>query len=240
MNYRLTVAYDGTRYKGWQRLGNTDMTIQGKLEHVLGRLCGETVEVIGSGRTDAGVHAKAQVCNFKTDKVWDEETLMKELNAHLPEDISVSSAKNVDESFHSRFSAKEKTYVYTIWIAPYPPVFERKYVHVYGGDLNLDQMRKSAEFFIGTHDFRPYSSDKTKKSTIRTIHTIEIVRTDRKIKIAITGDGFLYNMVRIIVGTLLDIGSGNRVEPVWIPGMTREDAGETAPACGLTLESVKY
>jgi tRNA pseudouridine38-40 synthase len=216
------------------------MTIQGKLEHVLGRLCGETVEVIGSGRTDAGVHAKAQVCNFKTDKVWDEETLMKELNAHLPEDISVSSAKNVDESFHSRFSAKEKTYVYTIWIAPYPPVFERKYVHVYGGDLNLDQMRKSAELFIGTHDFRPYSSDKTKKSTIRTIHTIEIVRTDRKIKIAITGDGFLYNMVRIIVGTLLDIGSGNRVEPVWIPGMTREDAGETAPACGLTLESVKY
>lgn len=241
MNYKLTVAYDGTRYKGWQRLKNTEMTIQNKLELVLGKLSNVPVEIVGSGRTDAGVHAKAQVCNFKTDIVWDEDALRNALNLHLPEDITVTESKRVDDGFHSRFSAQNKTYEYRIWIAPYPPVFERKYVYVYKGQpLNIEVMKKASKQFLGSHDFRSYCSDKTKKSTVRTIQGIVFHQTDTELKISITGDGFLYNMVRIMVGTLLEIGSGSREAVVWKENMKREDVGETAPACGLVLESVKY
>ena len=153
-NYKITVSYDGTRYKGWQVLKSTDATIQGKLQMVLSALAGHPVEVIGSGRTDAGVHAIGQVANFHLDEHFSAEEIFEDLNRHLPEDIAVTKIKEVDERFHSRYQAVEKTYLYRIHTGKIPEVFERRYVYDYTEPLDVNRMRKAAEYLCGTHDFK--------------------------------------------------------------------------------------
>lgn len=242
-NIRCIIAYDGSRYQGWQRLKNSDQTIQGKIEQVLSKMTGESIQIIGSGRTDAGVHARRQVCNFHTGCQKPVEQIRGYMNRYLPEDIVIVQATEVGERFHSRFLAKEKTYCYRIWIGDYPPVFERKYVHVEQGHLNIQRMKKAAELFIGEHDFAGFCSRKMKKSTIRHVKEIDFNLSGQELRITVTGNGFLYNMVRIMVGTLLDIGKGNLGEEVIslaLETKTRSDAGEKAPAKGLCLMDVSY
>lgn len=243
-NFKLLLAYDGTRYKGWQRLGNSDQTIQGKLEAVLSKMVGTPVEVIGSGRTDAGVHAMGQVANFHAETIMSCDEICDYLRQYLPEDIGVLSAETVDDRFHSRFHATQKTYLYRIWNSNEPCVFERKYVWPVAEYFDLEAMKMAAEYFLGTHDFLTFCSNKHfKKSSVRTIYALDIERRGEELQFRITGDGFLYNMVRIMVGTLLDVGRGVR-KPQDIPSLfedkNRVEAGMTAPARGLCLMEVAY
>lgn len=246
-NIRLRLQYDGSRYDGWQKQKNTDKTIQGKLEQILERLYGEPVEVHGSGRTDAGVHAFGQMANFHLPEhasVSNPEEIKAYLNHYLPEDIAVSEAEAVPARFHSRLNAEAKTYCYRIETAEKKDVFSRKYVYGLGKPLDLDAMRKAAEYLVGTHDFRGFCSlKKFKKSTVRTIFSIDIKEKGTLVEISYTGDGFLYNMVRILTGTLLEIGrkerSAESVQAVLESG-NRELAGFTAPPEGLFLQEVFY
>ena len=242
-NYKITIQYDGIKYNGWQRQKNTKNTIQEKFENVLSLMCGRHVEIFASGRTDAGVHALAQTANFKchTDKKADE--IMEYLNHYLPADILVTSIEEVNERFHSRLNAVSKTYEYTI-ATKKPDVFLRKYVYFNETFLNVEKMREASKKLLGTHDFLGFSSlKKSKKSTVRTINFIDIDEINGVITIKINGDGFLYNMVRIISGTLLDIGTGKLSEDVIDKVLTekiRENAGTTLPPYGLTLIKVFY
>lgn len=243
-NYKITVQYDGTRYKGWQVQNSTDDTIQGKLENVISRLTDEEVQVIGSGRTDAGVHAIGQIANFHLKNELAEDFL-KQLNHYLPEDIAVTSMQMVDSRFHARYSAIEKTYRYRIYTGIYPNVFERKYVYDYkDAKLDVGQMRKAAAYFIGEHDFKSFCGNKhMKKSTVRTIKSIHIEEKDNEIIIDYTGDGFLKNMIRIMTGTLIEVGNGTKSPdemPAILEGLNRENAGYTAPPSGLCLVDVVY
>lgn len=243
-NYRIVIQYDGTRYRGWQSLGDTDATIQGKLENVLSQMTGEEVAVIGSGRTDAGVHALGQVANFHLKGEVVPEELLLELNHYLPEDIAVCSIAKVDERFHSRYQATRKTYRYRIHTGKIPEVFERKYVYDYQTPLDVMRMRKAAELLTGTHDFRSFCGNRRmKKSTVRTIYEIRIEERENELWLFFTGDGFLQNMVRILTGTLIEVGDGRRApEDVirMLEARDREAAGYTVPACGLSLLSVEY
>lgn len=242
-NYKITVQYDGTRYNGWQRQGNTKNTIQERFESVLSKMCGCNVEVFASGRTDAGVHAMEQTANFKCKTELGNEEIRAYLNHYLPEDILVTSLCRVPDRFHSRLNAVSKTYVYSI-ATQKPNVFIRKYVHHTTAKPDIEKMKSAAEKLLGTHDFKGFSSlGKTKKSTVRTVNSIEITSESDLIKIRINGNGFLYNMVRIIAGTLLEIGDGTLpesvIDEVFIQKV-RNQAGTTLPACGLTLEKVFY
>ena len=243
-NYRITVQYDGTRYRGWQVQKSTDATIQGKLEHVLSTLAGLPVEVIGSGRTDAGVHAVGQVANFHIDDVFSGEELMETLNRYLPEDIAVTEIAEVEERFHSRYHATSKTYCYRIHTSTVPNVFERKYVYTYTDALDVGKMQQAASFLMGTHDFASFCGNRhMKKSTVRTIIDIEFRRMEHELAIYYTGDGFLQNMVRILTGTLIEVGSGRRDPESMkdiLAAKDREAAGYTAPPQGLRLEKVTY
>ncbi len=242
-NFKLIISYDGTRYNGWQRQNNTKNTIQEKIENVLSVMCDSKVEIFSSGRTDAGVHAKYQVANFKceTDKTLEE--IKAYLNHYLPEDILVKDIFEVDLRFHSRLNAKSKTYEYTIAYQK-PDVFVRKYVYFADKKPDVDIMKKASEKLLGTHDFIGFSSlSKSKKSTVRTINSIDISEDDGIIKIKINGSGFLYNMVRIICGTLYDIGCGRLEEDiidVVFSTKKRELSGVTLPAQGLCLLDVCY
>ena len=242
-NYRITVSYDGTRYNGWQRQGNTKNTIQEKFENVLLRMCGRNVEIFASGRTDAGVHASGQVANFKCDTDMSPLAIMDYLNKYLPEDIVVTEISEVDERFHSRLNAVSKTYEYRIAVSK-PDVFIRKYVFVTGEKPDVEKMRRAAEKLLGTHDFKGFSSvGRTKKSTVRTVNYIEISEDSGVITIRINGNGFLYNMVRILAGTLFEIGLGKMDESTIdeiFAEKEREKAGPTLPACGLKLTDVFY
>ena len=242
-NLRLDICYDGTRYKGWQRLANSDNTIQGKLEGLLTRLLGEEIQVSGSGRTDAGTHALKQVVSFHCNSSMPCEEILSVLRMYLPEDIGVYSCKNVSERFHARLNAKTKTYRYRLWNSSAPCVFDRKYVHIDAEVLDVEQMQKAAKLFLGTHDFSAFSGNKNmKKSTVRTIHAFEVVRMGEEIQFNVTGNGFLHHMVRIMVGTLLEVGKGARsaesIDSLF--GGVRADAGATVPACGLCLMEVTY
>lgn len=243
-NFKLLLTYDGSRYKGWQRLGDTDNTIQGKIESVLSRMVNAPVEVIGSGRTDAGAHAAGQTANFHADTDMTSDEICAYLRHYLPEDIGVISVDEVDDRFHSRFHAVKKTYVYRIWTSDRPCVFERKYVWPVEAQFDLRAMKAAAEHFLGTHDFTAFCSNKRfKKSAVRTIHALDIEETDTELRFTVTGDGFLYNMVRIMVGTLLSVGRGERTPhdiPVILERKNRELAGETVPAKGLCLMEVVY
>ena len=216
-NYKITVSYDGTRYKGWQVLKSTDATIQGKLQMVLSALAGHPVEVIGSGRTDAGVHAIGQVANFHLDEHFSAEEIFEDLNRHLPEDIAVTKIKEVDE---------------------------RKFLYQYGQTLDVDKMKKAAQALVGTHDFASFCGNRhMKKSTVRTIFSIDLVERDGEIEILYCGNGFLQNMVRILTGTLIEVGRGERAPesmPALLKAKERKQAGYTAPPQGLRLEKVTY
>ena len=245
-NIRITLEYDGSRYDGWQKQGNTENTIQGKLEAVLSRMAGEETEVHGSGRTDAGVHARGQVANFHIDakKCPDGQAAMEYLNRYLPDDIRVTSAKIVPDRFHSRLSAVSKTYGYYVETAEKKPVFDRKYVYGYGKPLDVDAMRKAAAYLIGEHDFKSFCANRRmKKSTVRRIDKVTITEDGTRLAIVYTGNGFLYNMVRILTGTLLEIGSGMRAPEEMkeiIEAKNRDMAGRTAPPEGLFLLHVTY
>ena len=242
-NYKFTVQYDGTRYSGWQRQGNTSSTIQFKLERAISRLLGEEIEVAGSGRTDAGVHALGQVANFRTEKILDTADILLKLNSALPEDIVVLNLTLASPRFHARLSAKEKTYRYTIHNSAVSDVFRRKFEYQLPESLDLEAMEKAVGYLIGTHDFRGFSTGHTKKSTVRHIRCIDISREGDKVFLTFTGNGFLYNMVRILTGTLIEVGRGERtpksVQEV-LETNDRTKAGFTAPAQGLCLMEVKY
>lgn len=245
-NIKLVLEYDGGRYDGWQKQGNTDNTIQGKLEAILYKWSGEAIEVHGSGRTDAGVHAKGQVANFHVDArvCPDAKTAKEYLNRYLPEDIRVVSASEAGERFHSRLLAARKTYSYFVETAEKKSVFERKYVWGLGEKPDVAAMRKAAEYLVGEHDFRSFCSNKKmKKSSVRRLDSIVIEEQGSKLVFSYTGNGFLYNMVRILTGTLIEVGLGKKkpeeMEKI-LAAMNREAAGMTAPPEGLFLMNVEY
>lgn len=252
-NFKFILQYEGTRYQGWQKQESTDNTIQGKLEVLLSKMTGTKTEVQGSGRTDAGVHAIGQVANFHaaTDKTPEE--IMSYMNRYLPEDIAVIHIEEMPERFHSRLNAKGKTYCYRVLNTGVPHIFDRRYVHVVEQPLDIEAMQKAAGYLEGTHDFRAFTSNKrSKKSTVRTIDWIRIERTGSslfpeerqdEIRFIYSGNGFLYHMVRIITGTLLEVGMHQRKPEemaMILESGLRENAGELAPAIGLTLMEVRY
>jgi tRNA pseudouridine38-40 synthase len=242
-NYKMTVQYDGTRYSGWQRQGNTAQTIQYKLEQALERLLEEPIEVSGSGRTDAGVHAKGQVANFKTEQTVDCEDFLVRLNQALPEDIAVTELSTASPRFHARLSAKEKTYCYTINTGYVQDVFQRRYEYRLSEPMDLTAMKQAANLLLGTHDFRGFSTGHTKKSTVRYLRSIDFSWEKGKLRITYMGNGFLYNMVRILTGTLIEVGRGTR-DPESVLAVfetkDRQLAGFTAPPQGLCLMQVTY
>lgn len=243
-NIQLLIQYDGTRYSGWQSQEHTECTIQGKLTKVLERILEETIDLQGSGRTDAGVHAVGQTANFRTKTRASCEEILNGLNQYLPEDIAVLEAKEVEERFHSRLHALRKTYIYRVWNSPIPNVFERKYLYQVTEPLDVEKMKKAAALLCGTHDFRAFCANKRlKKSTVRTLERIEIDQIGRELRLSFTGNGFLYHMVRILTGTLLEVGMGKRKPDEMLrilESKDREKAGVMAPAQGLCLWSVEY
>ena len=251
-NVRITLQYEGSRYDGWQKQGNTDNTIQGRLEEMLSKLFEQTIEVNGSGRTDAGVHAVGQVASFHVHSVLGPGKIMDMMNRYLPKDIAVTDAEIVDARFHARLNARAKTYVYRVSTGFVRPVFERREVLYLPESLDVEAMRKAAEALVGEHDFTSFCGNRhMKKSCVRTITgiTIDEVTTSlggaeyEELRFSFTGNGFLQNMVRILVGTLLEVGEGKR-KPSEMEGILaakdRESAGTMAPAHGLTLWCVEY
>ena len=242
-NLRLDICYDGTRYKGWQRLAGTDNTLQGKLETTLSRILGEPVEITASGRTDAGTHALRQVVNVHCKSEMPCEKVLEELRRYLPEDIGIYSCRNVSERFHARLNAKSKTYRYRLWNSDEPCVFDRRYLWKDVSDFDVALMQKAAGYFVGTHDFSAFCGNKNmKKSTVRTIFAFDVQKNGNEICFLVTGNGFLQHMVRIMVGTLLEVGQGaRRAEDIpQLFGEERAKAGPAVPACGLCLMEVTY
>ena len=242
-NIRLDLCYDGTRYNGWQRQKVHDNTIQGKIETALSRNLGEPNEISASGRTDTGVHARGQVVNFHTESRMDCEEILEELRRYLPEDIGVYSCREVSPRFHSRLNALEKTYQYRAWNSEMPCVFDRRFVAEFPGELDVDAMQAAALLLLGTHDFSAFCANrKMTKSTVRTIKAFCVERVGEEIRFTVTGNGFLHNMVRILVGTLIEVGRGERsLESIpELFGGKREQAGFLAPGKGLCLMEVRY
>lgn len=243
-NYRLVLQYDGTRFNGWQKQGNTDSTIQGLLEWKLSEHLQEKIDIKGSGRTDSGVHASGQVANFYTTKKIESSHLKQWLNDSLPADIRVNEVGEVPLAFHSRKSATGKTYEYCIWNSQEKNVFGSRYAYSFATPLNIDKMKEAAKLLCGTHDFIGFSSLKeSKKSTVRTIESITIKQENKKIYIQYKGNGFLYHMVRILTGTLIEVGIEN-MKPEEVVKILQEKnrtlAGQTVPSQGLKLLSVEY
>lgn len=242
-NIRLLICYDGTRYKGWQRLAGVDNTIQGKLEQTLSRILGEAIEISGSGRTDAGAHALGQVANFHCESQMPCDQILSELRRYLPEDIGIESCQEASERFHARLNCITKTYRYRIWNSEKPYVFQRRFVYMMPDALDVELMQQASEFFIGEHDFSAFCANKKmKKSTVRRIDRIAVERDGEEVTLTFTADGFLYNMVRILVGTLLEVGLHKRdVDSLSdLFGAKREEAGYLVPAQGLCLMEVNY
>lgn len=243
-NYQMILQYDGTRYSGWQKQGNTSNTIQGKLENVLSKMTDSDIEIHGSGRTDAGVHALAQVANFKCNTSKNCNQIQDYLNEYLPLDIRVLSVKEASLRFHARLNASCKHYRYVINTNSVADVFSRKYMTHLPYSYDIDAMKKAAGLLLGEHDFKSFCENKhMKKSTVRTIHSITFSLENGILSIDFTGNGFLYHMVRILVGTLLEIGEGKRM-PDDITSIllekNRPAAGFTAPPQGLYLVEVFY
>lgn len=241
--YRLILSYDGTGYKGWQRLPDGKPTVQGRVEQALSEIFGEAIEISGSGRTDAGVHARGQVVSFRGPMLPTEKVL-GQLRHLLPGDIGALSLDYAADRFHARLCAAEKTYAYRAWNSPQPDVFGRRYRCHVPQRLDVEKMRKAAALLVGKHDFLAFCANKHfKKSSLRELKRLEIVENGEELCFLLTADGFLHHMVRIIVGTLLEIGLGKREVgsiPRILESRRRELAGETAPAAGLCLEEVRY
>lgn len=242
-NYRLTIAYDGSRFFGWERQPDKD-TIQGKLEAVLGTLQGYPVNVIGAGRTDAGVHARAMTANVVLDVTETPDALRDYLNRYLPDAIAVREVKEAAPRFHARYNALGKTYRYTCHTGPVKSVFDRKYVTLLDYDPDVEKMRQAAAYLLGENDFASFCGNpRMKKSTVRLVDHIAIERRKDRVVFTFHGTGFLQNMVRIMVGTLLEVGRG-----YWTPEQVRDilaakdrkQAGPTAPPEGLCLMKVDY
>lgn len=243
-NIRIKVTYEGTRYQGWQKQETSDNTIQGKLERLLSRMCDEEITIQGSGRTDAGVHALGQVVNFHTSCQMSLQDMLKYMNQYLPEDIAVVDIAEVPERFHSRLNAKGKRYSYRVWNNSIPNVFWRRYSHTVEDALDMNAMKSAAAYLLGEHDFKAFTSTKKgKKSTARRIDSIDIIKEGDLITFTFVGNGFLYHMIRILVGTLLEVGKGERSAesiPSVLESKNRENAGELVPGKGLVLEEVFY
>lgn len=243
-NIRLLIQYEGTRYQGWQRQESSENTIQGRLEKLLSQMCGEKVELQGSGRTDAGVHAMGQVANFHTNSALSTEEMLQYINTYLPQDIAVVQVTEAAERFHSRLNAAGKCYQYRVWNSSVPNVFLRRYALEYPQTLAIEAMRQAASGFLGEHDFKSFTSTKKgKKSTVRRIDSIDIVQEGNLITFTFRGNGFLYHMVRILMGTLLEVGEGRRTAasiPELIAAKSREEAGPLVPSKGLMLKEVYY
>lgn len=237
----LTVAYDGTNYCGWQIQPNGD-TIEGQLNKHLSELLNEKITVIGASRTDSGVHALCNLAVFDTEARIPAEKIAYALNQRLPEDIKIQKSEEVTPDFHPRKRAMRKTYEYKIYNAQFPNPVMRLFSHFTYVPMDVEKMRAAASYFVGEHDFAAFSTYKPEvKSTVRIIYDLSVIREDNLITIRVTGNGFLYNMVRIIAGTLMEVGRGRmepeRVAQILVSG-DRQQAGPTAPACGLTL--VRY
>lgn len=242
-NIKCEISYDGTEFHGFQSQPN-HRTVQGEIEKAVSKITKNETNIIYSGRTDAGVHARKQVINFHINNSIPSDKIRKALNSNLPGDIVVLHAEEAPIDFHSRYHVKEKTYRYFLDNHQIPDIFRRRYEWRVPYKLNIEKMNEASHLFIGEHDFTSFSSAKTvKENRVRTIHASDLWVEDGKVIFQITGKGFLYNMVRIIVGTLVDIGRG-RMEVKEIEEMfntkDRGDAGMTAPANGLFLWDVKY
>lgn len=245
INYKLVLAYDGSKYNGFQRQSkHPEKTIQGKIEAVLSRLFDEEIQIIGSGRTDAGVHSHGQTCNFFSERSIPLEEISEYLFNYLPKDIAIMSIAIASPRFHSRYNVVKKCYIYTIDNQKFADPFTLKYAYHVPETLNIKAMEAASKYLLGKHDFKSFTSLKSKtKSTVRTIYAIDFHVTGSKIQISYEGDGFLQHMVRILTGTLVEVGLGMK-SPEDIPhileALERAKAGATAPAHGLCMEKVFY
>lgn len=243
-NYKLKIAYDGSRYYGWEHQPDQELTIQGKLENVFSKMVDEEVEIIGAGRTDAGVHAKGMIANVFLDTDMTPDEIRDYANRYLPDDIALMDVKVAAERFHSRYNAVGKTYVYTCYYNKIKTIFDRKFVYTLDRMPDVEKMQKAASYLIGQHDFASFcSNSRMKKSTVRIVDNIEINKRGSYISFTYHGTGFLQHMVRILTGTLLEVGFGVREAdsmPELIEAKDRKLAGYTAPAKGLCLMKVDY
>ena len=241
-NYKLVLSYDGSRYKGWQKLGNQEVTIQKLVENVIGEVLDYQVEIHGSGRTDAGVHARGQVANMKVPFLL-KETFQDKINEKLPEDIRLMGVQRVPGEFHARLSAIRKEYRYYVDLKEKPTVFTRKFVCHFPEKVDKDAMKEAASYLIGIHDFSAFTDDNRVRDKVRKIYDIQIREKQGVLEIIYQGDGFLQHMVRIITGTLLDVGTGKMMSKDILDileSKERARAGFMAPAKGLFLEKVDY
>lgn len=242
-NIKLIIEYDGTNYCGWQKQKN-NKTIQQEISEAIYKLTAEEVELIGSSRTDAGVHARGMVANFFTNSNIPSHKFREAINTKLPDDIAIIKSEEVSDEFHSRYKCKGKTYSYTIINRCEKVALEKNYSYHVKEKLNVNAMQEACKYFIGTHDFSAFkSSGSSVKTSVRTIQRLEIVKNGEKLNVIISADGFLYNMVRIIVGTLINVGIGKtRIEEVQqiINSRDRKKAGPCVPPTGLVLENVYY
>ena len=243
-NYKLTFCYDGTRYRGWQNQNNVTNTIQHKMEMVLSDILHEPTSLQASGRTDAGVHAHMQVANFHSSQDLETDKILSQLRHQFPQDIGALILEKVPDDFHARLNCTGKTYRYYLWNSEDPCVFQRRYRTVLTEPLDLVAMQNAATLFLGTHDFSAFTSSRNKKhSSVRTIRDITIRKEGPEIIMEYSADGFLYNMVRILTGSLIEVGLGEKTKEDLIDALEsgiRADAGFTAPPQGLFLWNVEY
>lgn len=242
-NIKLTIEYDGKDFNGWQKQPNK-LNIQGEIERAIEEITGEKVDLIASGRTDAGVHALAQMANFKTNSNLPVEKYPIALNTKLKKSIRIQKAEEVEEDFHSRYHCKQKTYRYVINNSEQGSSIYRNLEYFVPNKLNVEKMQEAVKYFEGEHDFKAFKASGTSsKSSVRTIYKTKVEKQGDRIIIELTGNGFLYNMVRIIAGTLVEVGLG-KIEPNEIPEIIekgeRARAGKTLPPQGLYLVKVEY
>lgn len=241
--YCMRIAYDGTRYRGWQKQKNTNQTIQNIIENELGKIVGKTIPISGSGRTDSGVHAFGQEASFRVKKKLDIQNIWKQLNESLPDDIRIMDVREVPDGFHARKSAVGKCYEYYVDLQDKADVFSRRYSYHFPRKIDADAMRAAAEYLKGMHDFSSFTDAMAIDDTIRTIENICIQEEKGRVVLSFYGDGFLYHMVRILTGTLLNVGTG-QIEPEKVKEIleakNRQMAGFPAPAKGLFLKEVYY
>jgi len=244
--YKIEIQYEGTRYAGWQVQPDA-LSIQEEIETTLAKFLRETVKVVGSGRTDAGVHALGQVAHFRTKESIDQTHFLKAANGLLPRDIRILTIQEVDDSFHAQKSAKRKIYHYHLWLEPVQSPFARFTTTYVRTPLDLDLMRQGAAKFLGTHDFSAFANQQNEgaagKNPVRILYRLDLVEQEGGIRLEFEGNGFLYKMVRNIVGTLLEVASGKRVLSDIDEGFARKDrrfTGKAAPPTGLILVKVFY